>query len=88
MLSTAGISKSFLAKALAYAYHLINSLPLCAIGDKIPLEVWTGKGAQDYDSLWIFGCPTYYHVKEDKLNPRARKDLFRGFKKRIKGYKI
>jgi len=30
----------------------------------------------------------YYHVKEDKLDPRAKKGVFVGFKKRVKGYKI
>jgi len=44
--------------------------------------------AQDYDSLRVFSCPAYYHVKKDKLDPRARKCVFIGFKKDIKGYKI
>ena len=30
----------------------------------------------------------YYHVKEDKLDPREKKGVFVGFKRRIKGYKI
>ena len=30
----------------------------------------------------------YYHVKEDKLDPRVKKGVFEGFKKGIKGYKI
>ena len=34
------------------------------------------------------GCPTYYHIKEDKLDPRARKCVLIGFKKGVKGYKI
>ena len=38
--------------------------------------------------LWIFGYPTYYHVKEDKLDPRAKKGEFVGFKKDVKGYNI
>ena len=38
--------------------------------------------------LRVFRCPTYYHVKEDKLGPRARKRVFVGFKKGVKGYKI
>ena len=36
----------------------------------------------------VFGCPTYSHVKEDKLHPRARKCVFVGFKKSVKGYKV
>ena len=44
--------------------------------------------AHDYDSLRVFGYLVYYHVKEDKLDPRAKKGVFTGFKRRIKGYKI
>ena len=40
------------------------------------MEVWSGKAAQDYDSLRIFGCPTYYHVKEDKLDLKMKKVVF------------
>ena len=47
-----------------------------------------GKVAQDYDSLQIFGCLAYYHVKKYKLSPNARKGVFMGFKKGVKGYKI
>ena len=46
------------------------------------------KITQDYDSLQVFGCPAYYHVKEDKLDPRVKKGVFVGFKRGIKGYKI
>jgi len=38
MLSNAGISKSFWAKALVYACHLVNRLPSSAIGGKALLE--------------------------------------------------
>ena len=84
MLSNASISKSFWAELLAYACHLVNRLPSSAIGGKTPLDVWSGKVAQDYDS----GGLAYYHVKEDKLDPRAKKSVFVGFKKAVKGYKV
>jgi len=38
--------------------------------------------------LRVFGCPAYYHIKEDKLDPRAKKSVFIGFKKGVKGNKI
>jgi len=88
MLSNAGLSKNFWAETLAYSYYLVNMLPSSAIGDKTSLKVWSGKAAQDYDSLRVFRCPTYCHVKEDKLDPRAKKGVFVGFKRGIKGYKI
>jgi len=79
MLSNAGLSKNFLAEALAYTCYLVNRLPSSVIGDKTPLKVWSEKAAQDYDLLRVFGYPTYYHVKEDKLDPRAKKGVFLGF---------
>jgi len=56
-----------------------------AIGGKTILEVWSEKAAQDFDSLRVFGCLAYYHVKEDKLDPRAKKGVCVGFKRGIKG---
>ena len=88
MLSNAGLPKSFWAKALVYACYLVNKLPLSTIGGKTPLEVLSGKVAQDYNLLRVFGCPAYYHVKEDKLDPTVKKGVFVGFKRRIKGYKF
>ena len=53
-----------------------------------PLEAWSGKIAADYDLLRVFGCPAYYHVKDDKLDLRAKKGVFVSFKRGIKGFKI
>ena len=52
------------------------------------MKMWSGKHAQDYDSLCIFGCPAYYHVKDGKRDPRARKAIFVGFKGGVKGFKF
>jgi len=67
LLSNIGLAKSFRAKALSYASHLINMLPISAIGGETAMEVRSEKVAQDYDLLKIFRCPIYYHIKEDKL---------------------
>ena len=40
----------------------------------------------DYDSVNIFGFPTYYHIRDSKLDPRAKKTLFLGFSTCMKGY--
>ena len=61
-----------------YANHLINRLPLAALNGKTPLEVWSGKPINDYDTLHVFGSTAYYHVKQSKLDPRAKKALFYG----------
>jgi len=57
-------------------------------GDKTPLKVCPGKVDQDYESLWTFDFSAYYHTKEDKLDMRARKSVFVGFKKGVKDYQI
>jgi len=71
-----------------YDYYLVNRLSSFAMGFKTPLEAWSGRVSQEYVLLWVFGCPTDYHIREDKLGPRARKSVFVGFKKGVKGYKI
>ena len=73
---------------MTYACHLINRLPSTAIGGKTPLEKWSGKPATDYETLHVFGCTAYYHVKESKLDPRARKALFMGITSGVKGYRL
>ncbi|KAG8479623.1 hypothetical protein CXB51_029456 [Gossypium anomalum] len=88
MLSNAGLGKEFWAKAVTYACHLINRLPSAVINGKTPIEMWTGKSATDYDSLHVFGSTAYYHVKESKLDPRAKKALFLGITDGVKGYRL
>ncbi|PON66676.1 Ribonuclease H-like domain containing protein [Parasponia andersonii] len=88
VLSNARLGKVFWAGAITYACHLINRLPSTAIECKTPLEVWSGKPASDYDSLHVFGFTTYYHVKESKLDPRAKKALFMSISSGVKGYRL
>ncbi|KAE8692332.1 hypothetical protein F3Y22_tig00110840pilonHSYRG00095 [Hibiscus syriacus] len=88
MLSNAGLGKEFWAEALFYACHLVNRLPSTAIGGKTPLEKWFGEPATDYDSLHVFGSTAYYHVKESKLDPRAKKAIFMGITSGVKGYRL
>ena len=88
MLSNAGLGKKLWAEAIMYASHLINRLPSAALNRKTPLEVWSGKPINDYDTLRVFGSTTYYHVKESKLDPRAKKALFMGVTLGVKGYRL
>jgi len=45
--------------------------------------VWSEKVTQDCDMFRIFECPSYYLVKEDKLDLRAKKAMVLGFQKRV-----
>ena len=67
------LSKKFWDETLVYVFYLFNRLPSSVIGGKTLLEVWSGKVAQDYYSLRVFGCLTYYYVKKVYLDPRAKK---------------
>ena len=88
MLSNVGLGKQFWVEAVMYASHLINRLPSAALNGKTPLEVWSGKPINDYDTLHMFGSTAYYHVKESKLDPRAKKALFMGVTSGVKGYRL
>jgi len=84
LLSNSGLNKSFWAEAMTYASHLINRLPSFVIEGKPPMEMWLSKAVTDYDMLRVFGCLAYYHVSDGKLEPRARKVVFLGFKRAVK----
>lgn len=45
-----------------------------------------GKTTIDYDSLYVFGTSSYYHVKEFKLDPRAKKAFFMEILSDFKGF--
>ena len=80
--------QTVLAEAVMYVSHLINRLPSTALNRKTPLEVWSGKPINDYDTLHVFGSIAYYHVKESKLDQRAKKALFMGVTSGVKGYRL
>ena len=87
MLSNAGLSKDFWAEAVNTACYLINRSPSTAIDFKNPEEVWSGAPA-NYSHLRVFGCSAYFHVSDDKLEPRAKKAIFLGYATGVKGYRL
>ena len=58
-----------------------------AIDFKTPIEVWSNK-LIEYSMLKVFRCPTYYHVSEGKLQPRAKKGFFMGYGNGVKGFQV
>ena len=82
----ARLDKSFWAEAIVYASHLINGST--AIGDKDPIEVWSGKATQDHGLLRKFESLTYFSAKDDTVNLRAKKFVFLGVKINMKNYKL
>ncbi|KAG8478386.1 hypothetical protein CXB51_028195 [Gossypium anomalum] len=75
------------AETASTACFLINRSPSVAIEKKTPQEVWFGNPA-NYSNLKIFGCPTYAHVDNGKLELRSIKCVFLGYKASLKGYKL
>jgi len=86
LLSNAKLDKSFWAEMIVYASHLINEST--AIGGKTPLKVWSGKAAQDHNLLREFGSPAYFCAKNGKVHLQAKKCVFLGVKKNMKGYRL
>ena len=78
MLSFSKLSKCFWGEALSTACYLVNRSPLAALGLRTPMEIWSGVKSS-YKFLRIFGCEAYYHVKEGKLDLRAKKGIFLGY---------
>ncbi|TYK10877.1 Retrovirus-related Pol polyprotein from transposon TNT 1-94 [Cucumis melo var. makuwa] len=72
LLTNASLPLKFWGKAVQTACYLINRSPSTALNLKTPQEVWTGK-APSLEHLRVFGCATYAHVKDGKLNKRALK---------------
>ena len=70
------------------ASHLLNRLPMTAIGDKTPLEICSGRVARDHSSLRVFSCPTYVDIKKDIVDSKANELVFLGYKKNLKCYKL
>ena len=67
--------------------YLVNRSSSTAIDFRIPIEVWSNKPVE-YSMLKVFECPTYYHVRESKLEPRAKKGVFMGYGDGVKGFRI
>ena len=66
---------------------MINRSPFIAIKKKTPQEAWSNSLAT-YSNLKIFGCLTYAHVDNGKLEHRSMKCIFLGYKYGVKGYKL
>ena len=53
------------------ACFLVNWFPSFAIDKKTPKELWSDTPT-NYSNLKIFGCPTFVHIDNGKLEPRSK----------------
>ena len=72
MLSFYGLPTSFLTEALSTECHMVNRSPLPTIRLKKHREMWSGDPT-NYENLRFFGCVTYAHINQGKLEHRAKK---------------
>lgn len=87
MFSNANLGTQFWVEALSHATFIVNRLPRSGVEYKTLMEVWLGSHAS-YDNVHIFGCLTYYNVRDEKIDLRAYKTLFKGSSQEVKGYNL
>ena len=87
MLFHARLPKTFWGEAVATTAYLINRSPSSTIDFKTPYEMWNNH-KPNLDHLRVFGCIAYAHIKQGKLEPRAKKCVFIGYPSGVKGYKL
>jgi hypothetical protein len=82
--------QEFWAEVVGTACYLVNRSPSSALDDKTPHEIWSGK-KPSLQHLKVFGCDAYVHVPKEnrsKLDKKAEKCIFIGYKDGVKGYKL
>jgi hypothetical protein len=90
MLSGVGLAQEFWVEAVDTARYLVNMSPSSVLVDMTPNEVWSGKNPS-VAHLKVFGCDAFVHVpkeKRSKLDKKAVKCIFIGYKEGMKGYKL
>jgi hypothetical protein len=90
MLSGVELGKELWAEAVGTACYLVNRSPSSVLDDKTPQELWTIK-KPSLTHLKVFGFDAYVHVPKknmSKLDKKAKKCIFIGYKDGLKGYKI
>ncbi|KAH9723371.1 retrovirus-related pol polyprotein from transposon TNT 1-94-like protein [Citrus sinensis] len=87
MLFSANLLKHFWAEAVTTSAYMINKSLSSALNFRTSQEVWSGK-PPDLSHMRIFSSPTYAHINQGKLEPRAIKGIFIGYPEGVKGYRI
>jgi len=80
--------KAYWCYVATHVVNIINKLPTVVLNDKCPYEILYDK-PPIFLNLKVFGTLCFASAIEHnrtKLNPKARKCVFLGFKSSIKGY--
>jgi len=88
LLFQSNLPKCYWSYVVNHVVHLINIMPSAVLKNKSPYEMLYQK-PPTYLDLKTFGCLCFASTSDvniSKLDPRARKCVFIGFKNGIKGY--
>jgi hypothetical protein len=84
ILSVVELGHEFWAEAMGTTCYLVNRSPSLVMDDK-------NEKTPSLENLRVFGCGAYVHVPKEnrsKLDNKAEKCIFMGYKDGVKGYKI
>lgn len=90
MIHAKGLTLKLWAEAVNSAVYIINRTGTSSVKHKTPYELWYGKPAS-FEHFRTFGCELYVHIAKEsrrKLDAKARKCLFVGYDKDVKGYRV
>jgi hypothetical protein len=90
MLSGAELLQELWAEAVDTKKYMLSMSPSSVLVDMTPYEVWSGK-KPSVSHLKVFGCDAFVHapkLKRSKLDKKAIKCIFIGYKEGVKGYKL
>jgi hypothetical protein len=90
MLSGVELGQEVWIEVVGTTYYLVNRSPSSVLDDKTPHEVWSRK-KPSLQNIRVIGCDAYVHVPKEnrsKLDKKAEKCIFIGYKDGVKGYKL
>ncbi|TXG59979.1 hypothetical protein EZV62_014552 [Acer yangbiense] len=87
ILSSANLHKKIWAEAVNTVAYVVNRRASAALGFKTPEEIWNDIPLS-YENLKVFWCVAYAHIRQSKLEPRAKRFMFIGYPDGVNGYKL
>jgi hypothetical protein len=90
ILSGVKLGQEFSEEVAGTTCYLANRSPSSMMDNKTPHEVWTSKKTS-FEHIRVCGCDSYVHVTKEnrsKLDNKAKKCIFMGYKDGVKGYNI
>jgi hypothetical protein len=90
ILSGVGLGHELWLEVVGIACYLVNRSLFSSLVEKTPHEVWIHK-KPSLEHFRVFDCDSYVHVPKknrSKLDNKAEKCIFIGYKYGMKGYKL